>query len=207
MTNLVGPETAAGRPRTWSVRSTNCSGPSVPFLFGSPWPTPDLRPVGYLVGHPPLMLWAPAASPRSTDLDVRGRSRTASRTPSGCSSTATRCRSSSRSAREPLPPAPLDGDPGRVATSDDRSPPPCTLGARGELVEYVAVLPAARAAAPERRSRRRRRRRSPVSRRCCSPATTASRCTSGSATCVSSAGRSGSATRISPPGTSAARTG
>jgi GNAT superfamily N-acetyltransferase len=49
-------------------------GPGVPFLFVSPWPTPDLRPLRLnLVGHPPLMLWLPPADdvPASTGLDVR----------------------------------------------------------------------------------------------------------------------------------------
>src|SRR5262245_55554268 len=37
--------------------------PGVPFLFLSPWPTPDLRSLGLnLVGHPPLMLWLPVAA-------------------------------------------------------------------------------------------------------------------------------------------------
>ena len=48
--------------------------PGVPFLFASPWPTPDLRPLGLsLVGHPPLMLWVPPAADAlpSTELDVR----------------------------------------------------------------------------------------------------------------------------------------
>ncbi len=45
----------------------------VPYLFVSPWPTPDLRPFGLgLAGHPPLMARLPAtAEPPDTDLEIR----------------------------------------------------------------------------------------------------------------------------------------
>jgi GNAT superfamily N-acetyltransferase len=48
--------------------------PGVPFLFVSPWPTPDLGPLRLnLVGHPPLMLWLPSATDAlpQIELDVR----------------------------------------------------------------------------------------------------------------------------------------
>jgi hypothetical protein len=51
----------------------------VPYLLVSPWPTPDLRPLGFgLVGHPPLM-YRPWQPPRddATGLDVRWVSTTA----------------------------------------------------------------------------------------------------------------------------------
>ena len=45
----------------------------VPYLFVSPWPTPDLRPFGLgLAGHPPLMARLPSADPAPvTDLEIR----------------------------------------------------------------------------------------------------------------------------------------
>lgn len=45
----------------------------VPYLFVSPWPTPDLRPFGLgLAGHPPLMARFPKADePPVTDLEIR----------------------------------------------------------------------------------------------------------------------------------------
>lgn len=42
------------------IRPFYDTGPTVPFLLDSAWPTPDLEPIGFTrMGHPPLMVRAP----------------------------------------------------------------------------------------------------------------------------------------------------
>ena len=144
----------------------------VPFLFVSPWPTPDLRPFGLgLVGHPPLMYrpWRPLTD-TTTDVDLRWVSTDAEL----AAAERVLVEGYPMPELQPFTPgclyAPAMTDAAtRIVVAYDGDTAIATAAAHSAhgvtLVEYVAVLPEARGRGPALPSPKRRRRRSPINRR------------------------------------------